>query len=126
MLILLCCLCLAVAHAEVKLPAIFGSNMVLQQQIALPVWGTAAPGEQVAVTFANGTARTLANADGKWWLKLPPVAAGGPYEMVIHGTNRIVLENVLVGEVWVCSGQSGTRARPTRTVRTSTGRSSRP
>ena len=105
-LIMFSCLCLRVANAQVKLPPVFGSNMVLQQQIALPVWGTAAPGEQIVITFAGETARTVANADGKWWVKLPSQEVGGPYEMVIQGTNRLVFANVLVGEVWVCSGQS--------------------
>lgn len=93
--------------AEVKLPAIVGPGMVLQQGREVPVWGWAAPGEKVAVTFAGQTKTTEAGSDGKWQVKLDPLTAskeGRP--LTIAGQNTITLANVLVGEVWVCSGQS--------------------
>ncbi len=94
------------AHPEVKLPKIFSSNMVLQQGLEIPVWGWAEKGEQVIVSFNGKTLRTKAGKDGKWQVRLPVQKAGGPFTMVINGNNTIKLENVLVGEVWVCSGQS--------------------
>jgi sialate O-acetylesterase len=96
---------LAAARADVKLPALFSDNMVLQQGMNVPVWGWADEGEEVAVTFRGKTVKTKAQ-DGKWMVKLPGHIAGGPEVLVIQGKNRIQLKNVLVGEVWVCSGQS--------------------
>ena len=93
--------------AEVKLPAIFGDHMVLQRDGSAPVWGWAAPGE--AVTVAAGQERVTATAgqDGKWAVKLTRLAASEkPIEIVISGKNTITLHDVLVGDVWVCSGQS--------------------
>jgi len=96
---------LAAARAEVKLPALFSDNMVLQQGINVPVWGWAEEGEVVAVTFRGKTVKTTAQG-GKWMVKLPNQKPGGPETLVIQGKNKIQLTNVLVGEVWVCSGQS--------------------
>ena len=94
--------------AEVKLPAVFGDHMVLQRDSAVPVWGWAAPGEQVTVTSGTVTASTKAGADGKWIVRLPALkAAAAPIELVVAGaSNKIVIRDVLVGDVWVCSGQS--------------------
>lgn len=92
--------------AEVSLPNIFGSHMVMQREQSNPVWGKAEPGEVVAVTFAGKTFEATAGDDGKWRVTLDPLEAGGPHEMVIEGNNRIVFEDVLMGEVWFCSGQS--------------------
>jgi sialate O-acetylesterase len=94
------------SEAEVKLPKIFSSNMVMQQGIPLPVWGWANPGEKVTATFNNTTIRTVAGRDGKWKVKLPVQSYGGPYTMTISGRNTITFTNVMIGEVWVCSGQS--------------------
>lgn len=93
--------------AEVSVAPIFGSHMVLQQGEKLPVWGKADPGEQVAVTIADKSAKTKAGKDGAWAVKLSKLKAGGPYEMAISGEkNSVRFEDVLVGEVWICSGQS--------------------
>jgi len=90
-----------------KLPAIFGDNMVLQRNNPIRFWGTAQPGQVVSVKVAENRGSTTAGAHGKWNLQLAPVPAGGPYEVTITGgAEPIVYRNVMVGEVWVCSGQS--------------------
>lgn len=94
------------AAADVRLPAVIDSNMVLQRDMAIAVWGWADVGERVKVEFAGKKSDTVADADGKWTVKLPAVKAGGPYNMSIKGKNTIRLSNILVGEVWICSGQS--------------------
>lgn len=97
----------AAALAEVTLPHILGSNMVLQREIPLKIWGWAAPGEEVTVSLAGQKRTTKADAAGTWQVKLSPLHAGDkPLEMTIVGANTLKLENILVGEVWVCSGQS--------------------
>ncbi len=93
------------AHAEVKPNRLFSDNAVLQQGIALAVWGTASDNEQVTVKFQGQTVTATAK-EGHWTVHLKPLAAGGPFEMTIAGENQITLTNVLVGEVWLCSGQS--------------------
>lgn len=92
--------------AKVKLPAVIGDNMVLQQKVSVPIWGTSEPGERVTVTIATQKASTIADVAGKWMVKLNPIEVGGPYTITIAGDNIITLYNILVGEVWVCSGQS--------------------
>ena len=101
-------LCLvAAAQAEVRLPALFSDNMVVQRGRPIPVWGQAAPGEAVAVTLGTRSARTVADAAGAWRVALRPLQAGGPLDLVVAaGTNTVTATNVLVGEVWICSGQS--------------------
>jgi len=99
--------CALSARADVKLASIFTDNMVLQRDIAAPVWGLAAPGESVRVSFVGQTKETQAAADGTWQVKLAPLQASRqPAELTVAGKNKIVLKNVLVGEVWICSGQS--------------------
>ncbi|WP_222707265.1 sialate O-acetylesterase [Pontibacter qinzhouensis] len=94
-------------QAEVTLPKILQSNMVLQRDKPLTIWGNAAPGEAVTVTFGNQEKKTTAGADGKWEVVLNPLATSAtPATMTISGSNTITLENLLVGEVWLCSGQS--------------------
>jgi sialate O-acetylesterase len=92
--------------ADVRLPKIFGSHMVLQRDSPLPIWGWAGPGEQISVEFLGQIDSTSANAQGEWKVELPPAKAGGPHTLTVIGTNSIELQNVLVGEVWLCSGQS--------------------
>ena len=99
-------LCISLVQAEVKLPAIFGNNMVLQQKNANLIWGTADPGEDVSVSIAGQTKTAKADADGKWSVKLDPLEVGEPLAMTIKGKNELTFENVLVGEVWIGSGQS--------------------
>lgn len=94
-------------RADVALPAIFGNHMVLQGGIALPVWGTAAPGEKITVSIAGQKAETTAGSNGKWMLKLNPLAiTSTPTEMTVAGKNTLTFTDVIVGDVWVCSGQS--------------------
>jgi sialate O-acetylesterase len=95
------------AQAEIKLPAIIGDNMVLQQKQTNPLWGWDTPGTEVTVKFAGQTKTAKAGADGKWTVKLDGVPANAkPATISIQGTTKKVVKNVLVGEVWVCSGQS--------------------
>jgi sialate O-acetylesterase len=94
------------AAAAVKTPAILGNNMVLQRGMKLPVWGTADPGEEVTVRFQGQEVSAKADGDGHWAVRLKELKAGGPFEMTVQGTNKLVFKDVLVGEVWVCSGQS--------------------
>ncbi len=94
------------AMADVRVPAIFGSNMVLQRDQANPVWGWAEPGEEVVVTIAGQTKKTKADDQGKWRVTLDPLTLGDAKTMVIEGKNRLEFTDVLIGEVWLCSGQS--------------------
>ena len=95
------------SHAELKLPAIIGDNMVLQQKQTNPIWGWDAPGTVVTVKFGAQTVTGKADAKGRWSVKLDPVPASAkPATMSIAGTTARELSNILVGEVWVCSGQS--------------------
>lgn len=94
-------------EAQIVLPRILGSGMILQQQKPLPVWGTASAGEQITVSFGKQTKKTVADAAGNWKVMLEPLTASAkPATMMISGSNKIVLDNILVGEVWICSGQS--------------------
>lgn len=102
---LLCCLSAAV-HAQVRLPKIFGDSMVLQRDRSIPVWGWAAPNESVTVSFHNQKKTARADRAGRWKATLAPEAAGGPYTLTVTGRNRLSLAHVLVGDVWICSGQS--------------------
>jgi len=99
-------LCCAAARAELRLPAVFGDNMVLQQGVELPVWGTAGAGETISVSFNGQEKAAKADANGKWAVKLPAMQAGGPFELSVSGKDVRLIKNVLIGEVWVCSGQS--------------------
>lgn len=94
------------ARAEVRVPALIGDNMILQQGAPARLWGTAAPGERVSVNVADRTASAAADDRGNWHVFVGPLKAGGPYTLTIAGSNTLTFRNVLVGEVWVCSGQS--------------------
>src|SRR5262249_55879622 len=91
--------------ADVKLPGLFSDNMVLQQNLRVPIWGWADEGEQVTVAFRNSKSTTVVKG-GKWQVTLGAFKAGGPDHLTVSGQNIITLTNVMVGEVWVCSGQS--------------------
>lgn len=95
----------AQAQADVRLPALFADHAVLQRDIEAPVWGWADEGEEVTVSIDGKSASAVAKG-GKWRVKLPALKAGGPYEMTVRGKNEIVLKDLMVGEVWVCGGQS--------------------
>ncbi|MDD2599087.1 MAG: sialate O-acetylesterase [Kiritimatiellae bacterium] len=100
-------LAVATAWAEVKLPSIFSSHMVLQQGQSIPVWGWAEAGEQVTVSFAGQTVQTTADKAGLWRLELKALTASAqPAVLTVKGSNTITIDDVLVGEVWFCSGQS--------------------
>lgn len=94
------------AQSEVTLPHMLSSHMVLQRDQPIHLWGWAEPGEQVAANLHNTSATTKADGLGHWSLYLPPEKAGGPYQVTISGTNRITLDDVLIGDVWFASGQS--------------------
>ncbi len=95
------------AHAEVTVSSLFSDHMVIQREQAAPVWGQAAPGEEVSVTLGTAQAKATTNAEGKWSVKLPAQKANAtPQELVIQGKNTVAIKDVLVGDVWVCSGQS--------------------
>jgi sialate O-acetylesterase len=103
------CFCLlfaAAVSAEVKPSTLFGDHMVLQRDMPVPIWGTADPSEAVTVTLAGQTVSTAADPDGRWMVRLHKMKAGGPFEMDIRGKNAVILHDVLVGEVWLASGQS--------------------
>src|SRR5262250_12502 len=93
------------ARADVKLPALISDGMVLQQGMPAPLWGWADEGESVTVEFQNQKVTAVAK-NGKWMVKLKPLKAGGPFTLTVSGKNKIEFKNVLVGEVWICSGQS--------------------
>jgi sialate O-acetylesterase len=94
------------AGADVKLPPVLSNHMVLQRDRAVPIWGSAAPGEKITVQFRDQTKSTEADTNGKWSIKLDALKAGGPDKLVVKGNNTLTLDDVLVGEVWVGSGQS--------------------
>lgn len=96
----------ASTRAEVKLPKVLSSHMVMQRNMPIHIWGTASPDEQVTVGFHNNSARTVADKAGRWSVYLPPESAGGPYTLTVQGTNTLTLDDILLGDVWIASGQS--------------------
>lgn len=94
------------ARAEVTLPAIFSDHMVLQGNQPTNVWGWAGPGEKVRLKIAEREVETRANEDGQWAVQLPALPPGGPHRLVVKGENKITIDDVLVGEVWLGAGQS--------------------
>lgn len=95
-------------QGSIRLPNILNSNMVLQQQSTAKLWGWASPDEKIKVTSSwdNKTIETSADGNANWKIEIQTPKAGGPYTLTLEGENKIVLENILIGEVWVCSGQS--------------------
>ncbi len=103
------CFCSFLSLAQVKLPAIIADSMVLQRNSMAPIWGWATPSEIITVTASwpgATAAKTTANTEGKWMVKIKTPGAGGPYTVSIKGTETVLLKEVMSGEVWVCSGQS--------------------
>ena len=105
-------LCAMTARADVRLPAIFSDHMVLQRGVAAPVWGSADPGEEVKVTLGGADLpgaqpkSAVAGTDGRWKLKLGALKGGGVTTLTVQGKNTLTVSDVLIGEVWLCSGQS--------------------
>ncbi|WP_269221541.1 MULTISPECIES: sialate O-acetylesterase [Flavobacterium] len=93
-------------NANVRMPLVFSDGMVLQRNKQIPVWGWADANEKVEVHFNKQTKTITTDATGKWMVKLDSEKAGGPFELTISGKNKIVIKDVWVGEVWICSGQS--------------------
>ncbi|MEQ1861781.1 MAG: sialate O-acetylesterase, partial [Chthoniobacteraceae bacterium] len=105
--LLVCVLADCGAHAEVKLPALFSDRMVLQAGVTAPVWGWAGPGEEVTVSLAGQSQTATTAPDGKWMVKLASMEPQtGAQTMTVRGKNTITVRDVLIGEVWLCSGQS--------------------
>lgn len=95
------------ARAEVSLPKIFSSHMVVQRNMPVHVWGNAAPGEQVSVSFHGSSASVTASNAGRWSVYLPAQpAGGGPFTLTVKGTNTVTLDDILMGDLWIASGQS--------------------
>jgi len=94
------------ACAHVRLPSLISDGMVLQSGKQVSIWGMADPGERVTVSFRGQNGTTVAGSDGSWRLKLGPFDRGGPYTLTVTGTNTLKVRDVLVGEVWICAGQS--------------------
>ncbi|KAF2080402.1 sialate O-acetylesterase [Flavobacterium sharifuzzamanii] len=95
-----------ISSANVRMPLIFSDGMVLQRDKQIPIWGFADPNENVEIHFNKQIKKTTADKNGKWTVNLSAEKAGGPFELIIIGKNKITIKNVLVGEVWICSGQS--------------------
>lgn len=102
-------LVMAVAFGQLRLPSLISDHMVLQRDMPVRLWGTAAPNERVTVRFRGQEIATTADEKGHWQVTLSPAPAGGPFDLVVRGgDSEIVVRDVLVGEVWVASGQSNT------------------
>ncbi len=93
-------------HAQVRIPRLVRDSMILQRDTKINIWGWAAKNEKINIKFNNKSYKTTTGNDGKWLIQLPPMKAGGPYTMDIAGSNKIGLKEILIGDVWICSGQS--------------------
>lgn len=100
----------AVAHAQIKLAKVFGDSMVLQRGIKIPIWGNSTPGALITAELGNAKATAKADQEGKWMVHLPKFKAGGPYTLRIYETGKVVegrvIKGILIGDVWLASGQS--------------------
>jgi len=104
------------ANANVKMPLVFSDGMVLQRNKTIPVWGWADANGKVEVRFNKQIKTVQADKNGKWTIGLNAEKAGGPFELIITGKNKIVIRDVLVGEVWICSGQSNMEFQVSKTM----------
>jgi sialate O-acetylesterase len=93
-------------HGQVKLPRLIRDSMILQRDANIKIWGWASRSEKISVKFNNKIYKTTAGTDGKWSVSLKPMKAGGPHTMTIAGHNKIILKDILIGDIWFCSGQS--------------------
>ena len=97
----------ATVSGDVRLANIFGDNMVIQRDAIVPVWGWSDPGDEITVNARGQSISTIAGRDGRWEVKLQPIAVGDAFNIKVTGTrNEIEIKNVLAGEVWICGGQS--------------------
>ncbi len=92
--------------AQVRLPRLIGNGMVMQRDAEVKIWGWASPGEAISIQFRDAVYRTTTDNEGAWKVMLPALKAGGPHDMVIRASNEIRISDVLIGDVWICSGQS--------------------
>lgn len=92
--------------SQIRLPRLISNGMVLQRDTKITIWGWASPGEKITIAFQRKQYKATASSKGTWSLELPGMKAGGPYTMKISGTNNIDLKDILIGDVWLCSGQS--------------------
>ena len=93
-------------QAQIRLPKLINDGMVLQRDVPIQIWGWAAPSEAISIKFTGKTYQAQANSNGEWQISLPSLPHGGPYKMILKASNTIELKNILVGDVWVASGQS--------------------
>ncbi len=103
-------------HGQVRLPRLISDGVVLQRDTELKIWGWASPGEIITVTFAGTELTTSTDDSGEWLVMLPPMKAGGPQTMTIESSNKITVSDIMIGDVWLCSGQSNMEL-PVRRVR---------
>ncbi|WP_223833529.1 hypothetical protein [Pedobacter riviphilus] len=109
--LILCCLTWLLVFnfsvsAKITLPQLVSSHMVLQRETPLTIWGWAAAKEKITISFNGKTYKTTTNAQGSWFVKMGKMKAGGPFKMIVKGKNTITLDDILLGDVWFCSGQS--------------------
>lgn len=107
--LLLFCLLVAAslcAQAQIRLPKLISDGMVLQRDTKLKIWGWDRPGEKITLNFKSKTYKAVTDATGKWQIEFPPMPAGGPFTMAIWGSSRLMIKDILLGDVWFCSGQS--------------------
>ncbi len=104
---LIVCLCvLQTGSAQVKLPRLVRDSMILQRDTRIKIWGWASKNEKITVKFNGRSYKTRADGNGNWFVLLSPMKPGGPYTMDISAVNKISLKDILIGDVWICSGQS--------------------
>jgi sialate O-acetylesterase len=101
-----CLIITTCVNAQIKLPQLIRDSMILQRDVKINIWGWASDKEKIIVKFNGKTYKTTTGDDGKWKIQLSSLKAGGPYEMEISGKNKIILRDILIGDVWLCSGQS--------------------
>src|SRR6187402_3221821 len=91
------------ADAQVKIASFFGDHMVLQREMIIPIWGTAKAGEKITVTLNDQEQTIKATKEGDWVVKFLPMKAGGPFSLEVNGRGKLVLNDIYIGEVWLCS-----------------------
>ena len=94
------------SYGQVRLPRLISDGMVLQRDSTIRIWGWASPGEKISLEFNKGQYSAVTDEQGSWKITLPPVSAGGPFEMIFSASNKVVVKDILFGDVWLCAGQS--------------------